>query len=217
MEQKTIDEFLKDFYNTLVGEEQLKIVMLGAHGTGKSTLANALSEELDIPVVESIARIFNRSTSYIKDTFPVNEHWKAELINQEILCDASIWDFKRWKDVNAIFTRTPLDTLAYTMYGTPEWKNSKKYWDKLLQDKMDEVKNDETIINMLHNSICIYIPIEFEIEADGLRPIGKQYQMDIDENMRKLIREFELDPIVVTGSVEERKNTILGYLDENDF
>ena len=216
MEQNSIEKFLKDFYNTLVGEEQLKIVLIGAQEDDKTTLANALSKELDIPIVESITKIFNRSTSYIKDSFSIKEHWKAELLSQEILCDASIWDFKRWKDVNAIFTQTPLDTLAYTMYGTPEWKNSKKYWDKLLRDKMLEVANNEIIMDMLHNSICIYLPIELDDNRD-FDALGTQYKLDIDANLRSLIAKFNIEPIVVSGSLEERVNTILGYVDESDF
>ena len=34
-----------------------RIILIGSHGTGKSTLAKALAEVLDLPITESVARI----------------------------------------------------------------------------------------------------------------------------------------------------------------
>lgn len=57
------------FLDTLVNDKDAKydrIVFIGSHGTGKTTLANELSKVLGMPVVESVARETAKTSNSLK-------------------------------------------------------------------------------------------------------------------------------------------------------
>lgn len=186
-----------------------RIILIGAHGTGKSTLANALSKKLDIPVVESVAREFFKNWKYLKDTCLVTGMTPngESNVKQNILCSMSRWDYMRWTNagVPVIMTRCPLDTLAYAAAD-------KDVSQSILDTNKKILLEDEGFMNALNNSLFIYLPIEFNIEDDGVRPTDLEFQKKVDEEMRKLIYEFKITPLVASGSVDERVNTVMGYL-----
>jgi predicted ATPase len=186
-----------------------RIILIGAHGTGKSTLADALSKKLDIPVVESVAREFFKNWKYLKDTGLVTGLTPngESNVKQNILCSMSRWDFMRWvnADIPVIMTRCPLDTLAYAAAD-------KTVSQSILDTNKNILLENEEFMNALNNSLFIYLPIEFNIENDGVRPTDIEFQKEVDEEMRKLIYEFKITPLVVSGSVDERVNTVVDYL-----
>ncbi len=193
-----------------------RIILIGAHGTGKSTLAKALAEELDLPITESVARI-------VIETTPRYDADPIEFQNR--LCKMSHWDFTRWKDVPNIMTRCPLDTLAYTKALSRQKEDKSgagkyKYdYDKLYQEiynrYLEQFKKDEVAMEMLKHSLFVYLPIEFKPENDGVRPIDPEYQQAVDQAMRELIYEFQITPLVVSGSVEERVEKVINYIMEH--
>ena len=52
------------------------------------------------------------------------------------------------------------------------------------------------------------LPIEFPAEDDGVREVDLKFQNDIDQQIDALYFLFGIVPIVVTGSVERRAETI---------
>lgn len=212
MNDNKINDLLNNLYNgcaTLLGsllnddEQQYdRIIFMGSHGTGKSTLAKELSDIIGIPVVESVAREVTKDINYLKDkkviTNPDSDAY------QTVLCSVSRWDFMRWVDSRfpVIMTRCPLDTIAYAMADDDVSEGTVKMNMSILQD-------DEGFNAAIKNSLFIYIPIEFGIEDDGIRPTDIQFQKDVDECMRRLMHTFHITPLVVTGTVEERLEAIL--------
>lgn len=184
-----------------------RIIFMGSHGTGKSTLANALSGVLEMPVVESVAREFFKDWKYLEDCEMVNPkagRVRTAETKQNIICSMSRWDFMRWvnADVPMIMTRCPLDTLAYG-FADPLVS------DNLMNTNLEVLKESQEFCKAIERSLFIYLPIEFAIEDDGVRPTDKMYQKKVDACMRKLMYEFHITPLVVTGSVEERLEAIL--------
>ena len=58
-----------------------------------------------------------------------------------------------------------------------------------------------------------YVPIEFEMESDGIRKVDTGYQKEIDYYMsEELLRHKNVT--IVKGSRDERKNIVLKYLHE---
>ena len=182
-----------------------RIIMIGAHGTGKSTLANELGKLTGVTVVESIARemrnVFDRMEI---PTGAVNDTHK-----QDALCHLALWDFLRWKDEDVIMTRCPLDTLAYTMatFAAHDWSKSpdigRKYLS-IIEKYTGKMTGDAEVLEMFENSLFVYLPIEFDIENDGVRPVDKKYQELVDISLRQLMSAFGIKPLVVSGTVQER-------------
>lgn len=187
-----------------------RIILIGAHGTGKSTLASALAKELNAKVVESVAREFFKDWKRIEDVGLLDPRMPATVtakIKQHILCSQSRWDFMRWIDVEEpiIMTRCPLDTIAY---GMADFHVD----NEAIMEDLDVLVNDEGFCKAIKESLFVYLPIEFGIENDGVRPVDIQYQRDVDGCMRVLMHTFGIVPLVVSGTVEERIQKILEHL-----
>lgn len=193
-----------------------RIILIGAHGTGKTTLANELSNIINMPVVESVAREVQKNIRYLEnnDIIDVANQSKNYLANtyQNVFCSMSRWDFMRWVDakVPCIMTRCPLDTIAYA-YADDYVCND------IAKTNKDILRESAGFMEAIKRSLFIYIPIEFGIENDGVRPTDVEFQKHVDEYIRKLIYDFEITPLVVTGSVEERLKTILTKIYGSDI
>ena len=55
----------------------------------------------------------------------------------------------------------------------------------------------------------IYVPIEFDMTVDELRPDDVAYQHHIDEVVRNLLDDFDLPHLQVTGSVQDRAKQVI--------
>jgi predicted ATPase len=185
-----------------------RIIFMGSHGTGKSTLANALSSVLEMPVVESVAREVSKDLKQLEDAGVVETNNIPDSVRknayQKVICSMAFWDFMRWvgAEVPCIMTRCPLDTIAYAMADHQVTYDTSMECLKVLQD-------DDEFQLALQRSLFIYIPIEFGIENDGVRPTDVDFQKQVDEAMRKMMYIFGITPLVVTGTVEERLEAIL--------
>lgn len=196
---------------SILNDEELqydRIIFLGTHGTGKTTLANELTKIIGIPVVESVAREVSKDLKQLEDAGVVKPYKVPDSIRksayQNVLCSMAFWDFMRWvnADIPCIMTRCPLDTIAYAMAD-------KNVTQDIVESNLDNLKNNDVFQQAIRSSLFIYIPIEFGIENDGVRPTDTNFQKEVDACIRNLIYDFEITPLVVTGSVEERLKSIL--------
>lgn len=215
-----LEEALTGLYSMIANMMQAdgdadRIILIGAHGTGKTTLANKLNELLGVTVVESVSREFYKDMKYLEDAGildgRVSKIAKTSAL-QNIMCSMSRWDYMRWIDVDEaiIMTRCPLDTLAYA-------KADKNVGQDIYIQNLDILKENQEFMDSLKSSLFIYLPIEFGIEDDGTRPIDKDFQKDVDQAMRELMYEFQITPLVVTGTVKERVEQIIVKMAGKDF
>lgn len=207
-----LDEALAGLYSMIadmlsVDGKVDRIILIGAHGTGKTTLANKLKELLGITVVESVSREFHKDMKYLEDNhifdMRISNFTRTSAL-QNVICSMSRWDYMRWIDVDeaVIMTRCPLDTLAYA-------KADKNVGQDIYIQNLDILKENQEFMDSLKTSLFIYLPIEFGIEDDGTRPTDKEYQKLVDQAMRELMYEFQITPLVVTGTVKERVEQII--------
>lgn len=187
-----------------------RIIFIGAHGTGKSTLAKELSGMLGMPVVESVAREATKDFKILENECMISSNIPERYCKnayQKVLCSMSYWDFMRWvgAEVPCIMTRCPLDTIAYAMADDDITDHTTSECLKVLQE-------DDKFRKALESSLFVYLPIEFGIEDDGVRPTDVEFQSRVDEAMRKLMNMFGILPQVVSGTVKERMNSILQYI-----
>jgi predicted ATPase len=176
----------------------MRIAFVGSHGTGKSTLADEIQYNTmggqDWSIKESVARPFR---SLIK-RLNLDDNNSQLLINE-----LSFWNWESNVDIqNLVFTRTPIDNVAYTMV------NANDEFSKSLaveyHSKLKKLSWGDTIF--------MYLPIEFPLVNDGVRPMDPAYQEAVDKQMRLLLEELQINYYVIKGPVDERISSIDGIL-----
>jgi len=175
----------------------MKIGITGAQSVGKTTLLNALrSEKLfkDYTICDEVTR---RVKGY---GLPINE--SGTDITQRLIMNEHIVNV--FMSGNMITDRTALDGLVYSIY----LNNKKQISDSTLKYVRD-----------VFHKVCssydhvFYIEPEFEIVDDGVRSVNKQFRDEIAELFELTIEKEKLSMLREKGSVRDRVNTIIDFLE----
>lgn len=181
-----------------------KIALTGAHGTGKTTLANELIRALaylgrtascrEAPrlIIDLVGdqEFFRRGNNTpLRQGIIFLEHVLEESRNLDS-CDVLIAD------------RTLIDHLAYTAVLFPETESTIEFaaYRKI---SFDTLQGYERIYK---------IPIEFPVEDDGVREAAIEFQAQVNRKIDDLYEEARYQPTIITGSVEERVKKIVKSL-----
>jgi len=175
----------------------MKIGITGAQSVGKTTLLNALrSEKLfkDYTICDEVTR---RVKGY---GLPINE--SGTDITQRLIMNEHIVNV--FMSGNMITDRTALDGLVYSIY----LNNKKQISDSTLKYVRD-------VFHKVWSSYdhVFYIEPEFEIVDDGVRSVNKQFRDEIAELFELTIEKEKLSMLRVKGSVRDRVNTIIDFLE----
>ncbi len=170
----------------------LRIAIVGSFSTGKTTLAEALSRRLDLPLLPETAReVVELGFKLDKDATPETEtliflkQYNNEISNSEFVGDRSL-----------------IDVMAYAGWvldNQPRRKES-ALWDECVRLAERRLRTSY--------SHLFYLPIEFPIVLDGLRPDDPEFQKEIDGRLLSLLKSHDLDYKTVKGSIEERLEQI---------
>ncbi len=175
----------------------MRIGITGAQSVGKTTLLNALrSEKLfkDYVICDEVTR---RVKSY---GLPINEEGNDN--TQRLIMNEHIVNV--FMHGNMLTDRTALDGLVYSAY----------LYNKD-QININTFKYVREVFNKVWNSYdyVFYIEPEFEIVNDGVRSINKQFRDEIAELFEYTIEKEKLTMHRVKGSVRDRVNTIIDFLE----
>lgn len=183
-----------------------RIGICGTHGTGKTTLLNALRSEpifKDHVVCNEVTRAvkelgldINLAGNDVTQRMIIQQHLVNIYLNEKMLTD-----------------RTAVDCLVYT-----------RYLERKYKIKPDTVYYVEKLASaMLHEyDLLIHLKPEFPLEGDGVRSLDQTFQKDIDslftdvlsEITKGYIRSKPFTVITVTGSVANRVNQVLKYMEQ---
>lgn len=168
----------------------MRIAVSGAHGVGKTTFCNDLADALknkgfSVEIKTDVARSLreegvpiNRGTEESQYPLFLERH----LAN---LLDNGDSDF-------VVYDRTMLDTIAYATANG----NLGDQWLSFLR---------KAATPLLHSiDTYFYIPIEFEIENDGVRATEREYQTEVDKALTEILKECRPNFITLTGGRDER-------------
>ena len=186
----------------------MKLILVGAHGTGKSTLANMISDYYGWPVIESASRDIRS----LMDSGKINI---GEKDYHELITAVNV---KLWKDTdrasdntNFIYARTIIDNIAYS----DEYVGLNDLHKSDLYNQLKFVNG----LSAFRNALIIRIPIEFNLEDDGVRYTDPGYQKKISERQQCILSALGYDGIidrdnivVVRGTPEERLNQVLDII-----
>lgn len=168
----------------------------GAQSTGKTTLLNHLqSRNEHIKFVPEITRLVKREYN-----LPINEDGND--VSQMLIISEHLRNAYK-SDVDTtpyILDRCSLDGIVYT------------YW--LCQQKtigLNIFSMAETIFRKTINKYDVIFytsPDDVLLTEDGERSINKQFRDDIINIFDMYIKGMNIKPVVLSGSVEERLQTI---------
>ena len=170
-------------------------ILIGSHGTGKTTLLKEVATRFpDYYVTDGFSRPVSKIAKYLE--FSNNE-------KQFVINELSAWAYQNYlSHKNVISTRSVVDCIIYSQIVAPD-VDVKAMLD-LFQQTKEQVE------------YFFYIPIEFAYVVDDERPDGvwQEIQVKIDRVIQDFIKEhIPAEKIItLTGTVEERLNQISLYL-----
>jgi nicotinamide riboside kinase len=171
----------------------VKIAFVGSFSTGKTTLANLFAREWEYPLLPEVARQvvelgfpLDQSATAETETLIFLKQWRAEMSHERFVADRSIYDVLAYAD----WVMEHQDGLRKENHL---WYESREIAVFDLRARYDHV---------------FYLPIEFPIVLDGLRPDDTAFQADIDRRIRHLLQTADVTFHTLTGSVEQRREQV---------
>ena len=175
----------------------MRIGITGAQSVGKTTLLNALrSEKLfkDYVICDEVTR---RVKSY---GLPINEGGTDT--TQRLIMNEHIYNAFMYEDM--LTDRTALDGLVYTSYLCAK--------GNVDIHTMNHVRGVFAKVWPMYDHV-FYIEPEFDIVNDGIRSVDIKFRDTIASIFELTIEKNELSMHRVKGSVRNRVNTIIEYLE----
>lgn len=170
----------------------MKIAVVGAHGTGKSTLSKGIAKHLN----------YNHIPDIVPDAFRLKF-----VINENTPPETQFWILSKMIELER---------------NTPEhWVMEKSLWDNIVYGgfsiKDKEIMNviKRIVISNANYDVVLYCPIEFPIEDDGMRSLDVGFQRTVDENLRKLLNGLGIQFHEVFGNKEERLEKAIKIIDNH--
>ncbi|MDQ6927412.1 MAG: ATP-binding protein [Actinomycetota bacterium] len=171
----------------------MKIAFVGSFSTGKTTLANLFAREWDYPLLPEVAREvvelgfpLDQTATAETETLIFLKQWRAEAVHDRFVADRSIYD-----------------VLAYADWVMEHNKSDRKENHLWLESREIAVLD----LRARYDHV-FYLPIEFPIVLDGLRPDDTSFQADVDGRIRGLLESHDVAFHTLTGGIEERQEQV---------
>jgi hypothetical protein len=171
-----------------------RIAIVGSFSTGKTTLAEVVAERSDLPLLPEVAReVAAMGFKLDKDATPEVEtliflrQYYNEMAHPDFVGDRSL-----------------IDVMAYAGWVLDNQARRLEFalWDECLRIAEHRLRSQYTDV--------FYLPIEFGIVPDGLRPMDPEFQADIDARIQDILARHDVLYRTLTGSVEDRLGELLG-------
>lgn len=170
-----------------------RIAIVGSFSTGKTTLAEAVAPKLGVPLLPEVAREIaalgfklDKDATVETETLIFLRQYHNEMTHPSFVGDRSL-----------------IDVLAYAGWVLENQERRKEFalWDSCLEIAEHQLRSNYTHV--------FYLPIEFGIVLDGLRPDDPEFQRDIDHRIRGLLDSHDIRYEPLSGTVEERTDSLL--------
>jgi nicotinamide riboside kinase len=185
----------------------IRVALMGAHGTGKTTLSGALVERLNRLGIKAVSlpeaprlicdragdpTFFRRgSNTPLRQDLILLVHLLQEL--NSLLCDVGV----------VISDRSLLDHWAYTLA---------LFDQELIDEGLSRIYDSFIADHCRNYDLIFFLPIEFEVVDDGTREGDRDFQSGIQRNMLDLVQKYGLHVLMTRGSLEERTDFCLGAI-----
>lgn len=170
-----------------------RIAIVGSLSTGKTTLAEAVAPKLGLPLLPEVAREIvplgfrlDKDATVEAETLIFLRQFYNEMTHPEFVGDRSL-----------------IDAMAYASWVLDNQPRRKEFalWDACLDIARHHLRSNYTHV--------FYLPVEFPIVPDGLRPLDPDFQADIDRRIVSLLHDHDVRFDTLTGPVESRLDSLL--------
>jgi hypothetical protein len=165
-----------------------RVAIVGSFSTGKTTLAEALSRRLGLPLLPEVAReVAAEGFRLDKDATPETE---ALIFLRQYNNELAVPEF--------VGDRSLIDVMAYAGWVLDNQVRRKEMalWEEC-------VRLAERSLRSSYSHVY-YLPVEFPIVLDGLRPDDPGFQKEIDERIVGLLGGHGISYVTLTGGVKDR-------------
>jgi nicotinamide riboside kinase len=166
----------------------MKIVITGAQGVGKTTLAHQIKKDFpDFEILPEAARLAVEAGYKLDETATAEtELW---LIAKQIELES--------KEAKWVADRCAIDLLAYIQHLFSEEVELLEFATKTLVPRFSNY------------DLVLYLPGgEFPIEDDGLRTTDVEFQHAVDKKIQEVLATHKIPFIKVVGTPAERLTTV---------
>lgn len=178
-----------------------KFVITGSHSVGKTTLVESVAGRLSssgrrVAVIPEMARLL------IAEGVPMN----ADIDEYGVCCYLEKY-LRMTREIQSdlvISDRAVFDLFVYLLV------NKSKAVRKCIVDLVGEIVRQE-----MDDSTYVYVPVEFAMVSDGVRPEDEAYRLAVDAQARSLLDEFGASYVVLKGSLESRIEQLLKIIGED--
>jgi nicotinamide riboside kinase len=182
------------------GAITMKVSITGSHSTGKTTLARAFAKTLSESNEKSVGFINEIARKVIEMGFPLNQ-------------DATIHSYLNYiwlqlkeehesNETYVISDRSLVDLLGYIR--TNNDPQIPQYFVSMLEELL-------WLESAFFDLYC-YLPIEFPLELDNVRPADVKYQQAVDTSIQSILKEYRLPYERITGSLNDRCKALIRLL-----
>lgn len=170
-----------------------RIAIVGSFSTGKTTLAEAAADPLGLPLLPEVAReVAAEGFKLDKDATPEVEtliflrQYRNEMTHDDFVGDRSL-----------------VDVMAYAGWVLDNQTRRREFalWDACVEIAEHRLRSQYTHV--------FYLPVEFGIVPDGLRPLDPDFQAEIDRRMLDLLNRYSIRYQTLKGSVAERLDELM--------
>ena len=175
----------------------LRIAIVGSFSTGKTTLAEAVAGPLDLPLLPEAAReVAALGFKLDKDATPEVEtliflkHYYNEQIHPTFVADRSL-----------------VDVMAYAgwVLDNQSWRKEMALFEECKKIAQHNLRGQYSHV--------FYLPIEFPIVPDELRPNDPDFQREIDQRIVSLLESHDVAYETLTGDVPTRVKALMGRVE----
>lgn len=176
----------------------MKIILTGAHGTGKSTLLEPLREYYQLSTLKRTVRTFwedNGVVDFEKLPADVRTVFQKQLLLNQLEKENTLWE------KGFVTDRSVLDYLGYAIVSSNMSGVDLGLYKSLIRERL------------LQYDYIIYCPVEFPAEPEYLRayPDSQNEVAEVlEEHLALWLREDQY--CIARGSVEERLEQIKQFI-----
>lgn len=179
-----------------------RVAFVGSHSTGKTTLAmhvESVSAGTRVTVLPEVARIV------IARGYPLGKDASADAyvnyVRDQLEAErvAALGSFEL-----LVSDRTVLDCVGYARVNR---RLPRPYIQDYFISMLEEVALREAEFYDLH----VYFPVEWAMEADGVRPEDEQYREEVGGAIMAFLAESRIPSLSVSGTTDARMRSLRAH------